>query len=113
MLPAKYRLTKEQDFKKTMKSGRAFFSPWFRLKYFANQKLHSRFGIVASTKVSKKAVDRNRLKRQVREIIHLNLQKIKAGSDIVISLNSAALDQDYRLLREKLLSLFNKAKLLK
>lgn len=113
MLPLKYRLTKEKDFKKINTSGWSFFSSWLRLRYLANNQKLSRFAVVVSTKVSKKAVKRNRIKRQLREIIRLNLTKIKPGYDIAVSVNSKALDKDYKDLEKEALRLFTKARLLK
>ncbi|MFA5022315.1 MAG: ribonuclease P protein component [Patescibacteria group bacterium] len=113
MLPARYRLTKDQDFKKINALGRAFFSTYFRVKYLANKLSYSRLAVVVSTKVSKKSTKRNRLKRQLREIIRLNRQKIKAGYDVVVSPSSRALTANYQVLEKNLLDLFTKAKLLK
>jgi len=43
----------------------------------------SRFAFVVSTKVAKRAVDRNRMKRVSRESVHHLLPTIKSGYDIV------------------------------
>lgn len=69
--------------------------------------------IVISTKVSKKATQRNRLKRQLREIIRHHLDQIKSGYDIVVSAKISALNQEYQQLEKNLLALLTKAKLLK
>lgn len=113
MLSKKYRLTKEKDFKRIKASGRSFFSSWFRVRCLNNNQETSRFAVVISTKVSKKASQRNRLRRQIREIIRLNKPKIKEGFDLMISVNNKALDQTYQALEKDLLALLNKAKLLK
>lgn len=88
------------------------FFPSLRLKYLGNNLGFSRFAVVASVKVSKKATVRNRLKRQIREIIRLNKEKIKPSHDLVIAANARALDKDYQQLQTELFSLFFKAKLL-
>jgi len=69
MLPKKYRLP-IQNF--VGKKGRSDKSRYFLLKIFslpaealAKAGAHSRFGIIISRRVSKKAVDRNRIKRQI------------------------------------------------
>jgi ribonuclease P protein component len=111
MLPSKNRLTREKDFKKISTSGKSFFSPLFRVKIIKNNLEQSRFGFVISTKVSKKAVERNRLKRQLREIIRLNLDKVTPGFDVMISVNSKTLKESYQELENKLLFLLRKAKL--
>lgn len=113
MLPAKNRLTRGKDFKRINSSGKSFFSFYFRLKYLANNQELSRFGIVVSTKVSKRANKRNRIKRQIREIIRLNKTKIKFGYDLIIFVKNSALNQKYQDLERDLGSILAKAKLLK
>lgn len=113
MLPKEYRLIKEKDFKRIHNLGQSFFSAHFRLKSLANKLEISRFAVVVSTKVSKKATSRNRLKRRLREIIRLNKDKIKTGFDILVFTNNKALALDYQQLEEDLLKILAKAKLLK
>ena len=62
MLPKKYRLP-IQNF--VGKKGRSDKSRYFLLKIFPGVYKFSRFGIIISRRVSKKAVDRNRIKRQI------------------------------------------------
>jgi len=102
MLVRKQRLTQDRDFKLVLRRGRAFFSPAFRLKCLANQLPLSRFGLIVSSKISKKATVRNRLKRQIRAIIRLDLKKIKPGYDLVISVKQPALKFTYQQLAEEL-----------
>jgi len=113
MLATKNRLTKEKDFKRINRLSRPFFSFYFRLKFLANNLDSSRFAVVVSTKISKKATERNRIKRQIREIIRLNESRIKSKYDIIISAQNKALGKDYQDLEKNLLNLLNKAKLLK
>ncbi|NUM25931.1 MAG: ribonuclease P protein component [Candidatus Buchananbacteria bacterium] len=112
MLPTSYRLTQEKDFRRITVSGKSFFSHFFRLRLAKNNLKISRFAVVISSRVSKKAVMRNRLKRQLREIIRLNLAKIKGGFDVVVSSNSKALDANYQELEQQLLQLLRKSHLL-
>lgn len=48
-----------------------------------NQLLHNRFGIVTSKKLGN-AVIRNRAKRQIREVVRMNLNHLQPGFDIVV-----------------------------
>lgn len=113
MLPLLNRLNKEKDIKQVMSIGRSLFSPYFHLKIRKNNLAHNRITVVVSTKFSKKAVLRNRIKRQVREIFRLNLDKILSGHDIVISVSNKAINQKYQDLERNIYFLLNKAKLLK
>ena len=112
MLAKQYRLTKEQDFKRANSLGRSFFSPEFRLKIVKNNLVNSRFAIVTSGKLSKKAVVRNRVRRQVGEVLRLNRQRFVGGVDIVFWISPAALKLDYQQLEEKVLFLLTKARVL-
>jgi ribonuclease P protein component len=61
----------------------------------------SRFGITISQKVSKRAVVRNRLKRQVRAALQVLMPQLKSGLWVVIILRAAAVQCDYwQFLRE-------------
>jgi len=113
MLAFKYRLTKAKDFKKINRLGRSFFSSGLRVKFLANNLGLSRFAIVTSTKVSKKATKRNRVRRQLREIIRLNFAKIKPGYDVIIFVQPQLLGKSYQELEAKIFMAFNGGKLLK
>ncbi|NEP15973.1 MAG: ribonuclease P protein component [Leptolyngbya sp. SIO4C1] len=61
----------------------------------------SRFGISISRKVSKKAVVRNRIKRQIRAALRSLLPQVQAGWQVVISVRSAGAACQYdEFLRE-------------
>ena len=113
MLARKHRLSKSKDCKKILSKGRSFFSPSFRIKYLANNLENFRTTVVVSAKISKKAAVRNHLKRQVREILRLNLKQIKPGYDLLVSLNKQALQKDYQQLAKELLANLSRARLLK
>lgn len=88
MLKKVNRLAKAKDIQKAFARGRNFFSPFFNIKYISGSG-SPRFTVVVSTKVFKKAVSRNRLKRIVREYVRRNLSLFKKG-DYVISFKPKA-----------------------
>lgn len=112
MLSIKNRLQKEKDIKNVLKNGKSSFSKHLGVKYIQNDLDSSRFAFIISLKISKKAVKRNRLKRQLREIIRLDLKKIKKGIDIIILTRPGILDLGYNDLKKELLSVFKKSKLI-
>lgn len=84
MLKKENRLTKKNDFDNVFKEKNSFFSKSLIIRTRNNNISTTRFGIVVSAKVSKKAVERNKIKRTLREEIKNNLKNIKKGIDVVI-----------------------------
>lgn len=68
-------------------------------------------GFVVGTKVSKRAVDRNRMKRQMREVVRLLLKdkKIKSGFVIAIIAKRDMLGKEYTEIEQSLLSVLGQA----
>ncbi len=93
MLNLKNRIRLANDFKDILKNGKPFFCKNLYIKTKKNTLDNSRFGIIVSSKVSKKAVERNRLKRIIREIIKENLKNIKNKQDTVIILNNSIVNK--------------------
>jgi len=84
MLKKTNRLAKDRDIQKTFARGRSFFNPLFTVKFLPGG-LSKRFTVVVSTKVFKNAVDRNRLKRILREHLRTNLNFFKPGDYAIIA----------------------------
>ena len=84
MLPYKNRLIKRTDFEKVYKYGRLFYFENIAIKIIKNGIDESRIGFSVGIKFSKKAVERNRIKRQLREIFRKILEKIEKDADIVV-----------------------------
>lgn len=112
MLPRKYKLKKENDFKKVFKQGKYYQEDFIKIKISENNLKITRFGLLIGLKISKKAVQRNKIKRQIEEIIRLNIEKINSGFDIVILVNQEIIEKNYQEIERKLINLFKKIKLL-
>lgn len=84
MLKKELRLTKNKEFEAVLKKGKSVYSSVLLIKFIKNNLNYSRFGLIVSNKVSKKASQRNLIKRRIREIIRLSINKIKKGFDLVI-----------------------------
>ena len=78
----KFRLRKSTDFKRVRRLGKSYAHPFVVLIKHPNHKGLSRFGVVAGRSIGN-AVERNRAKRRLKEIIHPRISKILEGWDIV------------------------------
>ena len=73
---------------------------------------HSRFGVVVGLKVSKRAVERNLIKRRIREILRKMMKDVKSGYDVMLMANQTSLKTEFKELERQLVECFRKAKLL-
>lgn len=80
------KLTKNKEFDRVFKEGRSSYDKLLGIKRVENELQEARLGIIVSGKVSKKAVERNRIRRRIREIFRLTLDKIQPSDYIVITL---------------------------
>lgn len=74
-----------------------------------------KIGFVVGLKVSKKAVDRNRLKRQMREVVRLLLKddKIRKGYMVALVAKPQMLGVEYKTVEQEVLNILKKGNLLK
>lgn len=84
MLSYNNRLIKRKDFERARKLGIFSFHGCIALRVLKNGLSETRIGFVAGIKFSKKAVDRNLVKRRLREIFYTQLQYLRKGLDIVV-----------------------------
>ena len=91
MLNSKNRLKKKINFARIEIDGVMYQSKSFGMGiYDRKDDEESRFGFIISTKISKKAVVRNRIKRIMSEVIRKNLDKIKSGYDVLFLIKPSA-----------------------
>lgn len=93
-------LSKKKDFDQVFKNGRSCFDKTLGLKAAANDLEQYRLGIIISSKVSKKAVERNLLKRRLKEIIKKELAEISSGQDLVIIALPGACEKTFAELKQ-------------
>lgn len=113
MLPKTNRLVKTKDFEKVFKQGRSFFTKLMGVKILGGQAKNNRFGVIISAKVSKKAVERNRLKRQIREALRELNKKLLQGFDLAIIVSPNLLKSDFKAIKNELEKVFIRLRLLK
>jgi ribonuclease P protein component len=104
-LPRTARLLSGAQFKAVFSARRSCGNELFRVHYIPSDQ--ARLGMAVSRRVSKRAVDRNRIRRQIRETFRLWRDRL-APMDYVVVVRSAARDADRRVLRDKLEQLWQR-----
>jgi ribonuclease P protein component len=88
-------------------------TPFFVIKITKNDKPYSRFGFSVSKKTDKRAVYRNRVKRQVRACIEDNTDKIKDGYDLLFIIKKEAVGKNTKDICQSVLKELAKQKIIK
>lgn len=95
MLKKNQRLTKKQDFTKLATQGRSVFGPFATMRVRPVRENEKRVAFITSTKVFKKAVDRNRVKRRMREVVRGLFTIIPPNVHLLFILKPEALKAPY------------------
>ena len=82
-LNKKNRLKKKRDFEEVFKNGKTIKGVFLFIKFKKNDVSATRFGFIVSVKVSRKAVERNKLRRIFSEIVQTALKDIN-GFDLIV-----------------------------
>ncbi|MEP6938789.1 MAG: ribonuclease P protein component [Rudaea sp.] len=103
--PRSARLLRPGDFSALRKSSRRLATKYFHCEYRSTEAASARLGMAVSRRVSKHAVVRNRIRRQIRETFRLQRSNLPCF-DVLIIARTASATQDNRVLRAELLLLW-------
>lgn len=107
---AVHRLKENRDFRRVFRRGKSVASAHFVLYWNKNRESHFRVGFSVSKKVGN-AVERNRLKRLLRECFHSVAQETELGPvDFVIVCRPKVKGQPFAVVQEDIRKLLRKAK---
>lgn len=112
MLPRHNRLRKTNDFKKVFDCGLFVNDKFVSFKVAENDLEVSRFGFIVSSKVSKKAVVRNKVKRWLRAVVGESLAQIKSGYDVIVITRPDIVDSNFHEIKDVVMRLLERARLL-
>ena len=84
MLATENRIVKKEDFARIRLHGKAHFSGNIELRVAENSLHRARIGLVVGLAFSKKAVERNEVKRWARAILRSYLPRLGENKDIVV-----------------------------
>jgi len=111
MLPKTNRLKKKKDIDSVFKKGKATREELFNLRWALNGLKQSRFAVVISKKISKKAVTRNKIRRIIAGAIQEKLPEIKKNVDAVLLTFSGVEKKDAGEIKKTLDAIFKKTKI--
>ncbi len=107
MLPKTHRLRRMRDFALLSQKGRVVYGPFFTLRFRASD-APTRLGFVVSTKIYKRAHDRNRTKRRLREAVRLLQISWPERQDILLIARPEARDAPFEDIKAAVLRAFEK-----
>ena len=107
MLKKKQRLNKNKDFSKVFKEGRSAYGFFLGVKAVANRLDYGRLAVLVNKKVSKRAVVRNKLKRQIKAVWHAR-QPQSGGRDMVVICLPPAVNKNFQEIEAELTMLWKK-----
>ena len=96
MLAKAHRILRGEDFRRVIRSGKRVSTPYAVVHIAAGSSDVSRFGFIVSKRVGG-AVVRNRLKRQLSELVRRHLPEAEPR-DVVFRVLPAAKDADFATL---------------
>ncbi len=112
MLARRYRLTKKDNVEEIMTCGRMAKSRLFVVRTLPNNLPHNRTMALVSSNVADRAPDRNKIRRQIYEVVRLaegnktgNKSLAPLGWDIVIFPKKAVKEASFKEMQRQLLSL--------
>ena len=110
-MKAAVTVQKNHEFRRIYRRGKTAVGPGLVIYCQKNREGLSRLGITVSTKLGK-AVVRNRVRRQIREIYRLNRPTMKAGWDVIVVARMRAVNMGYWKLNQIYLHLLEQVDLL-
>ncbi|HZR44164.1 MAG TPA: ribonuclease P protein component [Ktedonobacteraceae bacterium] len=106
------RLRKSSDFQRVRQQGRSIVSRLLILAWAPNDQASPRIGFVVSKRISKRAAERNYIKRLLSEALRPVLSDICPGWDIVFSARNQIIGVSLPVLTREVSILLRRAQLL-
>jgi ribonuclease P protein component len=97
----RYRLVHSSRFRQVYRDGRSLVHPLLVLRALDNGLPYSRFGFVVSKRIGK-AVERNRVKRLMREAMRAKRADVPCGLDVVLIARTPIVHVAFQDIREAL-----------
>jgi ribonuclease P protein component len=105
------KLKKSWQFRKIYREGGKYLDNLFILYVLPNNTQETRIGLTVTKKVGM-SVQRNRIKRVIREVFR-SLSEIAPGNDLVVIARRASVNVKYSQVQDSLTNLLHRAHILK
>ena len=92
MLKKINRISNRKEFLEVKEKGKLWSCPLFGSICLNKEDKEIKFGFIISKKISKRAVDRNKIKRRICEVLSKKLDKFKLGTRIVFLTKKSLLE---------------------
>lgn len=102
MLKKINRISSRKEFLEIKNKGKIISSSLFGAICLVDETEEIKFGLVISKKISKRAVDRNKIKRRISEVLVKKLDKFKPGTKIVFLAKKSLLGADIEKIEEEI-----------
>lgn len=112
MLAQQNRLKKKKDFERVFRKGKKTREDVLFFQWAPNNLKTSRFGFIVSKKISKKATVRNKIKRQLRELVRKKIGSLEKGIDVVFIARIGLEKKDFWETEKIVNRILSKAKLI-
>jgi ribonuclease P protein component len=83
VLKRENRIKSRREFVEIKNEGKLLYSPFFGFLVHKENDKQKKFGFIVSKKISKRAVDRNKIRRILSEVIRKNLEKFEDGIRVI------------------------------
>lgn len=112
MLPRHFRLSESRTVEAVWKRGHTCSHDALRFRFFQTTRASPRIAVVVSLKVSKRAVVRNRLKRQIHAILAPLMPRLSYPVDGILAAQPGLERRTFQELSTIILVLLKRARLL-
>lgn len=101
--PRSFRLTRGVELRTVLREGKRIRTQHLELRVIASLLHHPRIGFIVP-KHGRSIVERNQLKRRLREIVRLNVLKRLAPVDVIVRVQPDAYSTSFEVLERELLT---------
>ena len=108
-LPKNRRIKREKDFERVFKTGRALKHPLFLLKFLKTDLSYCRMAVTVPISLSKKSVERNKIKRIFWAALSAIFPRCRSGVDLILVPSPAAVEKSLAQITRSLEDIFIKA----